>query len=75
MQQHLPLAIEENAPTPTPTPTPAGRRPAPARARRAVDWRIDARTRRAGMAGIARARAVLATTGERTEHRGRTNAA
>ena len=69
MQQHLPMAIEEAAKAPVP-------RPATARARRAVDWRIDPRTRRAGMAGIARARAVLADSArERTERRGRPSAA
>ena len=71
MQQHLPLAMEE-------TPKAPARRPAPgpARARRAVDWRIDGPTRRVGMAGIARARAVLAASDrERTSRRGRPSAA
>lgn len=68
MQQHLPMPIEE-------TKRPPAGRPAPTRARPAVDWRIDARTRRAGMAGIARARATLAATRERTERRGRPSAA
>jgi hypothetical protein len=69
MQQHLPMASEEPR-------RPAADRPAPARARRAVDWRIDARTRRAGMAGIAHARAALAaTTREQTERRSRPSAA
>ena len=69
MQQHLPMAIEE-------TRRPPAEHPAPTRARPSVDWRIDARTRRAGMAGIARARATLAaTTRERTERRGRPSAA
>ena len=63
------MAIED-------TEKAAARRPPMTRARRAVDWRIDTPTRRAGMAGIARARAVLAaTTRERTDRRGRPSAA
>jgi hypothetical protein len=62
MQQRLPITIESQA-------TPEGRAESPAtpegRARlprRNDDWRIDDRTRRTGLRGLARARAALDAT-------------
>lgn len=49
------MTIEIQAPSPAPVPKPAPRR--------ADDWRIDDRTRRVGLRGLARARAALDATG------------
>ncbi|HML00644.1 MAG TPA: hypothetical protein VK428_10680 [Acidimicrobiales bacterium] len=61
MQEPLPLVIQ-GLPARTrrdKTPRPPGTGPA--------DWRIDARTRRAGLRGLAQARAALAACAQRSE--------
>ena len=52
MQERLPIVIESK------TPAPLRARPV----RRGDDWRIDERTRRAGLRGLAKARAALDAT-------------
>ncbi len=53
MQEPLPLTVENPGRL---------RSSLAARRREDADWRIDARTRRVGLAGVARARAVLEAT-------------
>jgi hypothetical protein len=55
-------------PAPKPPSAPAGGAPR-------GDWRIDARTRRVGLRGVARARAALEATGPRPGSDGQPNAA
>jgi hypothetical protein len=52
MQERLPIVIESHR------PAPPRRRPT----RRGDDWRIDEPTRRAGLRGLAKARAALDAT-------------
>ncbi|HZU79070.1 MAG TPA: hypothetical protein VE991_04075 [Acidimicrobiales bacterium] len=59
MPEQLPLQWDE--PAAAGSPAPAGD---PAANRRPEDWRLDARTRRVGLKGLARARAALAATGD-----------
>jgi hypothetical protein len=58
MQQPLPIDIEAQTPAPARMTTPARARAA----RGGDDWRIDERTRRAGLRGLAKARAALDAT-------------
>lgn len=55
MQQRLPITIEAR----TPDPAQAGKRDTSG----TEDWRLDDRTRRVGLRGLARARAALDASG------------
>ena len=63
MQEPLPLVIQglpaRTRRDKTPVPRPPGTGPA--------EWRIDTRTRRAGLRGLAQARAALAACAPRNE--------
>lgn len=67
------MAIEQPGAPATRTPS-AGAPPARPD-RRGGEWRIDTRTRRTGLRGVARARAVLEATGGRPGGDGQPDAA